>query len=77
MEDLDRLIALRTLGLRTEGLGPDPEWAPVPEGVFQGRHAKYWAYVSDMIENEPGDYDDLPRWMTEDAAERLEHNTIS
>jgi hypothetical protein len=74
MADLDRLIALRAVGLRSEGIGPDDEWAPVPDFTFQQRHAGFWGQVSDLIENEPGDYDDLPRWMTEDAAEQLEHN---
>ena len=74
MENLDRLISLREVGLRSEGLGPDAEWAPVPEDKFQLRHTRYWGQVSDLIENEPGDYDDLPRWMTEDAALDLELN---
>lgn len=72
--DYDRLIALRMQGLRSEGLGPEAEWSPVAEGEFQRRHAQFWAIIAEMICKEDGDYDDLPEWMTETAAQELELN---
>jgi hypothetical protein len=62
------------LGLRTEGLGPVEEWQPVTRSIFQQRHANYWGLVSGLVQDEPGTYDELPEWMTEDASERLLDN---
>lgn len=70
----DRLIALSDRGLRSEGLGPDPEWAPCSPVVFQRIHARYWGIVAVMIDGETGGYEDLPDWMTEIATEQLELN---
>jgi hypothetical protein len=58
----------------TEGLGPDLECDPVPPSVAQKRHAQFWAWVGAMVEDETGDYDDLPRWMTEDSSHQLANN---
>ena len=71
MEDLDRLIFLREVGLRSDGIGPRAEWSPVPENAFQRRHDRFWRTVAGILEDEPGEYDDLPEWMTEDASEQL------
>lgn len=71
MENLDGLIFLRKVGLRSDGIGPHEEWSPVPEGAFQRRHDGFWRAVAGMIEDEPGEYEDLPEWMTEEAAEEL------
>lgn len=72
--DYDQLIALRMKGLRSEGLGPETEWDPVSEEKFQRRHAQFWGIIATMIQGEDGDYDDLPEWMTESAAEQLALN---
>ena len=67
-------LELWALGLMTLGLGPRLEWAPVPPADHQRRHDTFWKLISRVLENEPGDYDDLPEWMTETASEALEAN---
>lgn len=67
-------LQLWALGLMTLGLGPDLEWSPVHPRTFQRRHDTFWKLVAGVLENEPGDYDDLPEWMTESASEALEAN---
>jgi hypothetical protein len=75
MDNLDRLIALRDRGMRTEGLGPEQEWHPVSDTEHQIRHNRFWAgVVSPLLADEPGEYDDLPSWMTEDATDLLTKN---
>lgn len=72
---MDELAAgLERLGLRSELLGPEQEWSPVPVSQYQRRHAAFWGLVDDVIHSEPGDYDDLPSWMTEDATNELAQN---
>lgn len=61
-------------GLMTEGLGPDPEWAPVPVPEFAARHDTFWKIVGALLLSEPFDYDDLPKWMTEAATAALIDN---
>lgn len=70
----DRLILLWGVGLRSEGIGPHEEWDPVPPGDHQVRHNTFWKNIAGMISSEPGDYDDLPEWMTETASQQLEAN---
>jgi hypothetical protein len=65
---------LDATGLRSELLGPLREWKPVPPDLFQQRHAAFWSLVTALLESEPADYDDLPEWMTEDAALILMEN---
>lgn len=72
MDDLG--AGLERLGLRSELLGPEPEWAPLPVGQYQRRHARFWGMVDALIHSEPGGYDDLPQWMTEIAALQLTDN---
>lgn len=74
MDDLGLALRLEGLGLFTEGLGPQAEWAPVPPRVFQRRHDTFWQVVARMLESEPGEYDDLPDYLTETASEQLEAN---
>lgn len=68
MDDLDKLIVLSEVGLRSEGIGPMLEWSPVPADLFQRRHDRFWALVSDLL---PDDEEDEPFWMSEDAATQL------
>lgn len=74
MENLDRAVLLHRLGLHTEALGPPEEWQPIPAGPHQRRHSDFWFMVAALIKSEPGDYDDLPEWMTETGSEQLEAN---
>lgn len=75
MTNETRLMALwNQEGLRSEGLGPPLEWDAVTPEVFQKRHNGFWVLVAGLIKSEPGEYDDLPQWMTEDAAEQLQSN---
>lgn len=51
----------------------------MPRADNQLRHAEFWDIISNLISNEggkDGDYDDLPDWMTEDAANALELNGL-
>lgn len=66
--------ALEQLGLRSELLGPRMEWAPLPVNQYQRRHARFWGLVDHLIHSEPGEYDDLPNWMTEVATIELTDN---
>lgn len=61
-------------GLRSELLGVVEEWDPVPPDQFQRRHDQYWSLVDRMIQAEPGNYGDLPDWMTEVGSDRLAEN---
>jgi hypothetical protein len=74
MENLDRLISLREVGLRSEGIGPTEEWSPCPNDTFQRRHDRFWRIVAALLETEPGGYDDLPEYLTETASEQLADN---
>jgi hypothetical protein len=65
---------LDAVGLRSEYLGPLQEWKPAPPDTFQKRHDAFWSLVTALLESEPADYDDLPEWMTEDAALILMEN---
>lgn len=67
-------MALYMIGLRSECLGSEVEWDPQPPAEFQQRHHRFWSLVSGMVEDEPGEYSDLPYWMTEDGTEQLESN---
>lgn len=67
-------LQLWALGLMTLGLGPHLEWAPAPPSTHQRRHDTFWKIVSGVLSDEPGDYDDLPEWMTETASQALEIN---
>lgn len=61
-------------GLMTEGLGPDLEWSPVPVIEFRDRHDTFWKLVAALLLTEPGEYDDLPDYLTETATALLEAN---
>lgn len=71
MTDDERLAVLWAVGLRSEGLGPIQEWAPVHSAIYQKRHDKFWRTVSALL---PDDEDEEAYWMTEDAALELKHN---
>lgn len=71
MKEIDREAMLERLGLRSEALGPPDEWQPVTPDRHQDRHRKYWGVVTDLIEDEPGEYEDLPEWMKEEGSEAL------
>lgn len=68
------LMELWARGLMTDGLGPDLEWCPVPIAEHRARHDTFWKLVSALLHDEPGEYDDLPDYMTETATEALELN---
>lgn len=69
----NRLMALWNLGgLRSEGIGPESEWDPVPGDEFQRRHTSFWENVASGIM--PDNEDDEPFWMTVDASDRLREN---
>jgi hypothetical protein len=74
MDELNRLIWLRQMGLSSEGIGPPGEWAPSPGIVYQRRHDAFWNVVAGILNDEEGEYEDLPDWMTEVGSEILEHN---
>lgn len=74
MDENDRALALYRVGLRSECLGHPLDWDPKPPAEFQKRHSEFWSVVSGTISDEPGDYDDLPEWMTEVATDLLEDN---
>lgn len=74
MDELDRSLALYKAGLRSECLGHPLDWDPQPPAEFQRRHNEFWSMVSGMIQAEPGDYEDLPDWMTEVASDQLEND---
>lgn len=74
MDNLDRLISLREVGLRSEGIGPTEEWSPCPNDVFQRRHDVFWRIVGALLESEEGTYEDLPDYLTETATQQLENN---
>lgn len=71
MDELDREALLARLGLRSEALGPPEEWLPVTPDQYQRRHQSWWAFVLGVLEDEPGEYEDLPHWMTEQGSEAL------
>jgi hypothetical protein len=71
---MDRALQLEGLGLLTEALGPQAEWAPVPPNAYQRRHDTFWRIVAALLESEPGDYDDLPDYMTETGTDQLQAN---
>jgi hypothetical protein len=74
-DDAERLIAvLYAVGLRSEGIGPTDEWSPSPPAVYQKRHDMFWSIVAAILEAEPGDYDDLPIYLTECATDQLNDN---
>lgn len=74
-EAAERLImTLNMVGLRSEGIGPTGEWAPCPAAVYQKRHDMFWSIVAAILEGEPGDYDDLPIYLTECATDQLNDN---
>lgn len=69
----ERLVALwNGEGLRSEGIGPDQEWDPVPADEFQRRHNSFWENVASGIM--PDNEDDEPFWMSVDATNRLREN---
>jgi hypothetical protein len=74
MDELDQSLTLYRSGVWSEAIGPEQEWLPVNRFLFQVRHNQFWSFVKDIIQAEPGEYDDLPEWMTEAATERLQHN---
>jgi hypothetical protein len=74
MDELDRSLVLYRMGLRSECLGPPVEWDPKSPAEFQRRHTTFWEEVAELIEDEPGEYEDLPNWMTEEGSEALEAN---
>jgi hypothetical protein len=72
MEHAERLARLlNRVGLRSEVLGPIEEWSPVDAATYQTRHDKFWQTVTQLL---PDDEDDEAFWMTEAAADQLEHN---
>jgi hypothetical protein len=73
-EDVMDELELWARGLMTSGLGPDLEWSPVPVAEHAARHDTFWKLVADLLKTEPGEYDDLPKWMTEAATEALLQN---
>lgn len=74
MDDMEGAERVFRSGLMTEALGPQQEWSPVDAATFQRRHTEFWSSVTRIIEAEPGDYEELPSWMTEDATELLKNN---
>lgn len=72
-EERERALVLYRSGVWTEAIGPEQEWSPVGIVLFQARHNQFWSLVEGMIRAEPGDYDDLPEWMTESATAQLEN----
>lgn len=71
---MDRALQLEGLGLLTEALGPQAEWSPVPPAQYQRRHDMFWKVVTGVLQSEPGEYDDLPDYLTETASEQLQAN---
>jgi hypothetical protein len=79
VNELDKLIALRELGLCTEGLGPAKEWEPVSQDEHYQRHNKYWKAIGPLLtdaygDNPEADDTDLPEWMSERATNALKAN---
>jgi hypothetical protein len=72
MEELP--AGIEELGLRSEFLGPRAEWSPVSIKTYQRRHGAFWGIVDCMIRSVPGEYEDLPDWMTEIASDQLTDN---
>lgn len=63
-------------GVRSQFLGPLLEWVLSHDWAeWDQVHDDFWRLVQDLIGDEPGDYDDLPEWMTELATELLESNS--
>lgn len=69
--DEQRLVSLWEAGLRSEGIGPTPEWSPVSADTFQTRHNAFWSAVSGIM---PDNEHDEPYWMTQDASQALLDN---
>jgi len=67
-------LELWARGLMTTGLGPDQEWSPAPIDQHRARHDMFWKLVAALLCTEPGEYDDLPDWMTEVGTAALLNN---
>lgn len=67
-------LELWVRGLMTTGLGPHLEWSPAPVAEHAARHDRFWKLVAAILLTEPGDYDDLPDWMTEAGTTALLNN---
>jgi hypothetical protein len=67
-------LELWTRGLMTSGLGPDDEWCPTPVNDHAVLHDTFWKLVAALLMTEPGEYDDLPDYLTETATQLLEAN---
>lgn len=53
-------------------LGPLMEW--IVSTDWPADDELFWAFILSVIEDEPGEYDDLPQWMTETASGLLQLN---
>lgn len=69
--------ALLPEGVRSQFLGPLREWVlSHTRKEWDGIHDSFWMLVQELIEDEPGTYEELPDWMTEVAIELLEQNDV-
>lgn len=64
-------LELWARGLMTSGVGPRLEWSPAPVVEHARRHDTFWKLVAALLLTEPGEYDDLPDYLTETATAQL------
>lgn len=67
-------LELERRGLLTGGIGPHVEWFPMSPDEFQRLHDQFWRFITDLLTNEPADYEQLPSWMTEEGTDQLNAN---